>query len=181
MVTSDMPSVALQRGQGFCFCCIPFIGKFQHGSAIYADFYTKRTTVLKWGDLSPRVSQRIYLYKRNETKESDKEGRTKKTYVIKFNFSKKCKTLSINIWRYIKVWHKKYHIIGKHQFSTGGLGKGRSGLRKFFDGGVRLRFSIGYPWLRKFWPKTYPWLRSISWSWAHFYMILRNFSPQIPF
>ena len=54
-------------------------------------------------------------------------------------------------------------------------------LRKIFDGGVWLRFSIGYPWLRKFWSKTYPWLRSISWSWAHFYMILRNLSPKIPF
>ena len=28
-------------------------------------------------------------------------------------------------------------------------------LRKNFDGGVRLRFSIGYPWLRKIWSKTY--------------------------
>ena len=54
-------------------------------------------------------------------------------------------------------------------------------LKKNFDGGVRLRFSIGYPWLRKFWSKTYPWLKRISWSWAHFYMILRNFSPNIPF
>ena len=43
-------------------------------------------------------------------------------------------------------------------------------LRKNFDGGERLRFSIGYPWLR-----------SISRSWAHFYVILRNFSPKIPF
>ena len=28
--------------------------------------------------------------------------------------------------------------------------------------------------------KTYPWLRSISWSRAHFYKILDNFSPNIP-
>ena len=54
------------------------------------------------------------------------------------------------------------------------------GTPKFFDGDVRLRFSIGYPWLKKFWSKTYHWLRIISWSWAQFYMILRNFSPNIP-
>ena len=47
-------------------------------------------------------------------------------------------------------------------------------------GGVRLRFSIGYPWLRKFWLKTYPWLRRISWLWAHSYVILRNFCPNFP-
>ena len=29
--------------------------------------------------------------------------------------------------------------------------------------------------------ETYLCLRRISWSWAHFYMILRNFSPNIPF
>ena len=55
----------------------------------------------------------------------------------------------------------------------------RGVLRKIFDGVVRLRFSIGYPWLRKFWSKTYPWLRRISWWWAHSYVILRNFSPNI--
>ena len=55
------------------------------------------------------------------------------------------------------------------------------GTPKKFWRGVRLRFSIGYPWLRKFRSKTYPWLRRISWSWAHFCMILRNFSPNIPF
>ena len=32
-----------------------------------------------------------------------------------------------------------------------------------------------------FWSKTDPWLRRISWSWAHFYMILMNFSPNNPF
>ena len=43
---------------------------------------------------------------------------------------------------------------------------------KKFHGGVRLRFSIGYPWLRKFWSKTtYPWLRTISWFWARSYVI----------
>ena len=45
-------------------------------------------------------------------------------------------------------------------------------LRKIFDRGVWLQFSTGYPWLRKFWLKTHPWLRRISWSWAHFCMIL---------
>ena len=55
------------------------------------------------------------------------------------------------------------------------------GTPKIFWRGVWLRFSIGYPWLRKFCSKRYPWLGSISWSWAHFYMICRNFSTQIPF
>ena len=32
----------------------------------------------------------------------------------------------------------------------------------------------------KKWSKTYPWLRTISWSWAHFYALLKNFSPNIP-
>ena len=52
-------------------------------------------------------------------------------------------------------------------------------LRKIFDGGVQLRFSIGYPWLRKIWSKTHPWLRRISWLWAHSGVILRNFSANI--
>ena len=34
--------------------------------------------------------------------------------------------------------------------------------------------------IRKFWSKTYPWLRRISLSWALSYVILRNFSPNIP-
>ena len=55
------------------------------------------------------------------------------------------------------------------------------GTPKFFYGGVRLRFSIGYPWLRKFWSKTYPWLRTICWFWAHSYVILKNFSSNISF
>ena len=33
-----------------------------------------------------------------------------------------------------------------------------------------------YPWLRKVWSKTLPWLRIISRSWAHPYVILKNFS-----
>ena len=40
---------------------------------------------------------------------------------------------------------------------------------------MRLWFSNGYPLLRKFWSKTYPWLRRISWSWAHSYV-----SPKMP-
>ena len=47
----------------------------------------------------------------------------------------------------------------------------RGVLEKNFVGGVQLRFSVGYPWLRKIWSKTYPWLRTISWSWAHSYVI----------
>ena len=62
----------------------------------------------------------------------------------------------------------------------GGGGGGWWGWVGGIDGVVRLRFSIGYPWLRKFWSETYPWRRRIPWSWAHFYMILRNFSPNIP-
>ena len=34
--------------------------------------------------------------------------------------------------------------------------------------------------IKKIWSKTYPWLRTISLSWAHTYVILRNFSPNIP-
>ena len=54
-------------------------------------------------------------------------------------------------------------------------------LRNFFDwvcGSVF--FSIGYPWLRKIWSKTYPWLRIISWLWAHSDVIFRNLSWNIP-
>ena len=40
--------------------------------------------------------------------------------------------------------------------------------------------SIGYPWLRKFWAKTYPWLRTFSWFWAHCYVMLRDFSSNSP-
>ena len=50
----------------------------------------------------------------------------------------------------------------------------------FFWLGVQLQFSMAYPWLRKVWSKTYHWLRRISWSWAHSYVILRNFSLNIP-
>ena len=53
-------------------------------------------------------------------------------------------------------------------------------LRKFIWWGVRLPFSIGYPWLRKIWSKTYLWLRTISLLRAHSYMILSYFSPNIP-
>ena len=48
-----------------------------------------------------------------------------KTYVTKFHFSKKYKTLSNNLWRYIKELHKWHYIIGKKLFSTGGLGKNK--------------------------------------------------------
>ena len=50
-------------------------------------------------------------------------------------------------------------------------------LRKFWRG-VRLRFSIVYPWLMKFWSKTYHWLMSISWSWAPFLHDFKKFQPQ---
>ena len=45
--------------------------------------------------------------------------------------------------------------------------------------GARLQFSIRYPWLREIWLKTYSWLRTISWSWAHSCVILRNFRSNI--
>ena len=77
------------------------------------------------------------------------------------------------------VWSTKdkHWITARHQHPHP---HPRGVLWKKLTGGVRLRFSIGYPWLRKFRSKTCPWLRRISWSWAHFYMILRDFSPNIP-
>ena len=44
---------------------------------------------------------------------------------------------------------------------------GVGGTLKNFWRGLSLQFPIGHPWLRKFWSKTYPWLRRISWSWVH--------------
>ena len=40
---------------------------------------------------------------------------------------------------------------------NGGGGGGGCTHRQIFSGCVRLQFSIGYPWLRKFWSKTYHW------------------------
>ena len=75
-----------------------------------------------------------------------------------------CSAPSIELKCYTKGWK-----LGSKLYSE-----------KNFDGGVRLRFLIGYPWLRKFWSKTYPWLRTISWFWAHSHVILGNFSSNIP-
>ena len=80
-----------------------------------------------------------------------------------------------NIWSHSSYKFEGNSVLSRYRPEGGGV------VKKNFDGGVRLRFLIGYPWLRKFWSKTYPWLKRISWSWAHFYMILRNFSLNIPF
>ena len=45
--------------------------------------------------------------------------------VTKFHFSKKYKTLSNNLWSYIKELHKRHYITGKKLFSTGDLGKNK--------------------------------------------------------
>ena len=69
------------------------------------------------------------------------------------------------------VWLLFFRVIIAWSLTLGG-----GVIRKEFDRGVRLRFSIGYPWLRKFWLKTYPFQHFLIMS--PFLHDFKEFQPQ---
>ena len=96
-----------------------------------------------------------------------------------------CAPLAIVLWDQVTSLFLKHcpcwHILQPRVVGGGGMvgWGGRGVAAKKSWRGVRLRFSSEYSWLKKNWPKTYPWRRTISWSWRHSYVILRNCSPNI--